>query len=437
MKDFSLANRINDLRISQGLSQKELADLLGITNKAISKWENASALPSVAQIIKLSEIFNVSIDELLKEPKTSNKSIYKIAVTGGPCSGKSTAQSWIQHEFSEKGYMVLFVPETATELILGGITPWTIDNNLDFQTYIMRLQLEKERLFEEAAHHIDNYDKILIVCDRGILDCKAYMTNLEFKQGAKRLNTNETALRDNYDAVFHLVTAADGASEYYSHENNAARYETKEEALEKDKRVLNAWMGHPHLRVIDNSTNFETKMKRLLTEISNFIGEPTPYEIERKFLIEYPNIELLEKLPNCKKVDIIQTYLTNTLGGEMRIRQRGEHGNYTYTKTIKKTISNVKRIELETRITKDEYISLLLEADTNKHQIRKTRYCLMHKNQYFEIDIYPFWKDKAIVELELASEKQKIEFPKEIKIIKEVTNDKFYTNFNLASLNKE
>ena len=38
MKNFSLANRLNDLRINQGLSQKELADMLGITNKAISKW---------------------------------------------------------------------------------------------------------------------------------------------------------------------------------------------------------------------------------------------------------------------------------------------------------------------------------------------------------------------------------------------------------------
>ena len=33
-------------------------------------------------------------------------------------------------------------------------------------------------------------------------------------------------------------------------------------------------------------------------------------------------------------------------------------------------------------------------------QIRKTRYCLTYKNQYFEIDIYPFWNDKAILEIE-------------------------------------
>ena len=40
-------------------------------------------------------------------------SITKIVITGGPCAGKTTALSWIQNAFIEKGYAVLFVPETA------------------------------------------------------------------------------------------------------------------------------------------------------------------------------------------------------------------------------------------------------------------------------------------------------------------------------------
>ena len=74
-----------------------------------------------------------------------------------------------------------------------------------------------------------------------------------------------------------------------------------------------------------------------------------------------------------------------------------------------------------------------MDADITKHSIRKTRYCLIYKNQYFEIDIYPFWDDKAIVELELNSEDQKIEFPKQLKLIKEVTHDKRYKNSELAN----
>lgn len=431
MRDFDFAKKLYDLRVSHGFSQLELASLVGISNKAVSKWENANAIPSLKTIQKLAEIYNLNIDDILSSQKTKEKQIYKIVITGGPCSGKSTALSWLQTEFTKKGYMVLFIPEAASELILGGISPWSIDTNLNFESYILKLQLAKEKIFEEAAKHVQNFDKVLIVCDRGALDCKAYMSTAEFKNALKILGTNEVALRDNYDAVFHLVTAAIGAKKFYTCENNKARLETVEEAIEKDKTTLNAWAGHQHLRVIDNSTNFEYKMKRLMTEISSFLGEPQPYEIERKFLIEYPKLDQLDNLPNCEKVEIIQTYLKSPKG-EMRIRQRGKNGHFTYTKTIKRKLTNVKRLEFEERISKDEYLRLLLEADTTMHQIRKTRYCLIHKNQYFEIDIYPFWKDKAIMEIELVKENQKIEFPKIIKVIREVTDEPEYSNYNIA-----
>ena len=57
----------------------------------------------------------------------------KIVITGGPCAGKSTAMSWIQNAFTQMGYVVLFIPETATELITGGVAPWTCRGNVEFQ----------------------------------------------------------------------------------------------------------------------------------------------------------------------------------------------------------------------------------------------------------------------------------------------------------------
>jgi CYTH domain-containing protein len=118
----------------------------------------------------------------------------------------------------------------------------------------------------------------------------------------------------------------------------------------------------------------------------------------------------------------------------MRIRQRGSNGDYTYTKTIKTFVSDKKRIEQECKITKEEYLNLLMNADPTKKQIRKTRYCLVYENQYFEIDVYPFWNNQAIMEIELHAEDQEIKFPPEIKIIKEVTNDKEYKNYSLAKI---
>ncbi|MBR5826702.1 MAG: AAA family ATPase [Clostridia bacterium] len=357
--------------------------------------------------------------------------ISKIVITGGPCGGKSTAMSWIDNFFTQIGYKVLFVPETATELITGGVAPWTCGTNVDYQKCQMELQLEKEKIFEQAAETM-NADKILIVCDRGLLDNKAYMNASEFSEVIKAINSNEVELRDNYDAVFHLVTAAKGAEEFYSLANNAARTETVEEAAAIDDRLISSWTGHPHLRVIDNSSSFEDKMKRLLTEISSFLGEPEPYEIERKYLIEYPDIEWLENHPSCQRIEIIQTYLNSANGEEIRVRQRGVDGNYIYFQTVKKKVSDVKRVEIEGRLSQAEYLKLLMDADTTKRQIRKTRYCLMYESQYFEIDVYPFWNDKAILELELSDENAEVVFPEQIKIIKEVTDDDSYKNSSLA-----
>lgn len=434
MNDYDFGNKIYSLRTNFGFSQSELARMVGVSDKAVSKWETGKSKPTTNAIIRLSAIFNISVEELLAFRKGSTKvEITKIVITGGPCAGKSTAMSWIENFFTQVGYKVLFVPETATELITGGVAPWTCGTNSDYQKCQMKLQIEKEKIFEEAARTM-KADKVLIVCDRGLLDNKAYMDYAEYQDVIRCIDTNEVELRDNYDAVFHLITAAKGAEEFYTTANNSARTETVEEAATLDDKLISAWTGHPHLRVIDNSSTFEDKMKRLISEIASFLGEPEPYEIERKFLIEYPEINWLEKNPLCKRIEIIQTYLNSGKDEEVRVRQRGSDGNYIYFQTIKKKITDVKRVEIEKRLSKDEYLKLLMDADITKRQIRKTRYCLTYENQYFEIDIYPFWNDKAIVEIELSDEKTEIVFPKEIKVIKEVTDDESYKNASLAKM---
>lgn len=357
--------------------------------------------------------------------------ITKIVITGGPCAGKTTGLSKIQKAFGRMGYRVLFVPETATELISGGVEPKLCGSNLDYQKCQMKLQLEKERIFRQAAETMPD-EKILIVCDRGAMDNRAYMTEAEFQALLNALDLDAVTLRDDYDGVFHLVTAAKGAEEYYTTENNQARRETPEEARALDDKLIAAWTGHPHLRVIGNDTDFDNKMKKLITEITALLGEPVPLEIERKFLIEYPDIAWLESLPHCHKVDIIQTYLKADNGDETRVRQRGESGSYTYYQTTKRKVTGVKRVEIERRLTEREYLTLLMEADPSMHPIRKTRYCLTWDEQYFEIDVYPFWDDQAVVEIELSDENAPIRFPKELKILREVTDDESYRNYSLA-----
>ena len=128
------------------------------------------------------------------------------------------------------------------------------------------------------------------------------------------------AAKDLVLIAFHMVTAAKGAEQFYTTANNAARTEALEEAAILDDKLISAWTGHPHLRVIDNTSSFEDKMKKLVAEIASFLGEPEPYEIERKYLIEYPDIKWLESNPSCQRIEIIQTYLNSAAGEEVRVR---------------------------------------------------------------------------------------------------------------------
>ena len=64
MNDYTFGNFLYSLRIEKGLSQAQLGEMLGVTNKAVSKWENGSAKPNTALMPRIAEIFGVSVEEL-------------------------------------------------------------------------------------------------------------------------------------------------------------------------------------------------------------------------------------------------------------------------------------------------------------------------------------------------------------------------------------
>ena len=173
-------------------------------------------------------------------------------------------------------------------------------------------------------------------------------------------------------------------------------------------------------------------MNKQNTGVSPLTGETAPFEIERKFLIEYPDIAWLESNANCRKVDIIQTYLLSPAGEDRRVRQWGENGSCRYYETRKHKITDIRRVEIERELTREEYLSLLTEADPSMHPLRKTRYCLTWGDQCIEIDVYPFWDDRATAEIELNDENDPIRFPEELKVIREVTGIDEYKNRTLA-----
>lgn len=67
---MKLGEKIYKLRKEKGLSQEALAELLGTTRQAISKWENNQGFPETEKLLMISNVFEVSVDFLLKDEKT-------------------------------------------------------------------------------------------------------------------------------------------------------------------------------------------------------------------------------------------------------------------------------------------------------------------------------------------------------------------------------
>ena len=63
--NIEIANRLVGLRKKAGLSQEELADKLGLSRQAVSKWERAEASPDTDNLICLAKLYGVSLDDLL------------------------------------------------------------------------------------------------------------------------------------------------------------------------------------------------------------------------------------------------------------------------------------------------------------------------------------------------------------------------------------
>lgn len=248
--------------------------------------------------------------------------IKKIVLTGGPCAGKTTALVKVIEHFSSLGYKVFTIPEVPTMFSQSGMDYLTQNRALFYEgeKATLEIQLALEDKFQHMAEQCD--EPTMIICDRGAMDISAYMEPQLWKDITAAVGISTTDLRDHrYDAVLHLVSAADGAEKYYTTANNKQRTEGLEMAREVDKRVINAWTGHPHLRVINNHEDFNNKLHRVLKEISSVLGIPQPIVEERKYVVE-----LIGEIPNCIESDITQTYLVAEPGCEIRLRRRAWQG---------------------------------------------------------------------------------------------------------------
>lgn len=156
------------------------------------------------------------------------------------------------------------------------------------------------------------------------------------------------------------------------------------------------------------------------------------YEIEHKYLIAMPERALLDAFLSCRKLSITQTYLIAAAGETHRVRRVCENGSVSFYETRKRRVTALRAVEQERTLTEQEYNELLTLQDSTRTPIEKLRYRVPHGEHTVEIDVYPFWQDRAIAEVEVESEEERVALPPFIKVLLEVTDDKRYKNVNLA-----
>src|SRR5690606_36872360 len=122
---------------------------------------------------------------------------------------------------------------------------------------------------------------------------------------------------------------------------------TADQAVAADKRTLKAWLGHPHLRVVDNSTNLQGKMTRLIEHINASLGVSN-LEFERRYLLSGPPDLTSDLLIDAKEIHIEQTYLLSEQNEEVRVRKWADADeNVSYFWTKKKPLATGGREERE------------------------------------------------------------------------------------------
>lgn len=187
----------------------------------------------------------------------------KIAITGGPCAGKTKSLNLLQQVYRAQGYTVLTIPEAATTLLNSGISA-PVFGAREFQRAVLRMQLASEQIFENISRNTEN---ALIFCDRGVWDGAAYIAADEFVQLVRGEGLSPNTLNARYDAVLCLSSVAKSPSGNYSNENNTARFENREEAVQVDNRIISVWQTHPEFYLIPVRDTFEEKLQHMIDTI--------------------------------------------------------------------------------------------------------------------------------------------------------------------------
>jgi len=368
-----------------------------------------------------------------KRPK-----VYKVCLTGGPCAGKTSASSMLKDRLSSR-YEMFFLPEMASLTIHAGVniipSEFTPETHQIFTESIMKVQMELEDYYSAIAA-IQKRD-VIIICDRGCIDNLAYCSK-EVKEKILHDSgwTMEKIRDERYDAVIHLVTAADGAEKFYTLQNNTARSETPEVARWLDKRTQAVWNGHPNFQIISNHKveSFKHKMDEVYRAICRVIDVPEEPTFVRKYLLQGPfDVKMLppEYSPECF-IEIIVFLKSVDPNYQISIKRRITCKTKGETFTLAKRRlgkTDAERLELVRILTPRDYDDLYVWRNKKLYPVTKEVNMFLYQNENCQVETFSYGPNTISTLRTYVMDPSYSNVPPFLPIDKEITEDpEFFTH---------
>lgn len=296
-----------------------------------------------------------------------------------------------------------------------------------------RAQINLESYFEELSK-IEEKDT-LIICDRGACDTFAYC-GPDIKN--KVLASQGWDLRflnyGRYDKVIHMVTAAKGAEAFYNL-GNAARSESKDDAVELDRRLQGVWFEHPQFQIVDNSgVSFVEKIGLVFDEISSLISLPVE-KFVRKFLLKgvFARGQFPAEVAHSGYRETV-IYLPRQEPGSISfvIRRHYEVSGRTIYRLKTRSLSGdvEKRVETSRQLTLDVFKSFYVQRDQSRKEVQKDCFVfrMEEKEKVFLYKIETFLGgesggDFSVLHLTSSEGKSERKYPSFVEVDREVTSE--------------
>ena len=257
------------------------------------------------------------------------------------------------------------------------------------------------------------------------------------------LGVSTVQIRDNrYDAVIHMVTAADGAAEFYATVTGEARYESVDQAKEKDEQLRQAYMGHVKWFLIGNKdcNSFKEKIQKTKEAVLDVLGKSAGTHFHKKYLLKKDPKADSSVLPidlsaidqNCfEEIHLSETFIDyQTAEGEVvscSVEKKGSKNSYTYThKLLLK--KNDQKVLKKRSISASEYIQYKSQIKAGTITLRSKRVCIIDEGIYVIIEYYNESDGQpmlGIIQVKKGAATN-IELPSYIRTYREVTDEHQY-----------